>query len=62
MMKHNEFDEGTMIEVAHLLMIIFLCHQVCHLLNVPKQEIWDVQHPHPSEMHEQPDMMCIQSG
>ena len=23
---------------------------------------WDVHHPHPSEMHEKPDMICVQSG
>ena len=62
MMKHNEFDEGVMIEVVHLLMILFLFHQVCHLLNVSEQEILDVQHPHPSEMHEKLDMICVQYG
>jgi len=37
-------------------------HKVLHLPYVVVHEKWEVHHPHPGEMHEKPDVICIEAG
>jgi len=37
-------------------------HKVIHLLYFVAHEKWEVHHPHPGEVHEQPDVICIEAG
>jgi len=36
-------------------------HEVFHLLYVVANEKWEVHHPHPSKVHEQPDVIGIKA-
>jgi len=42
MRKHNDLDQGTVIETAHLLRMWLLLDKMSHLLNIPEQEVRDV--------------------
>ena len=36
-----------------------MLHEIVHPLYVPANEKWKVHHPHPSKVHEQPDVIGI---
>ena len=38
-----------------------MLHEGVHPLYVPTNEIWDVHHPYPGKVHEQPDVIGIQT-
>ena len=42
MMKHNDLDQGIVIEASHLLRVWLLLDKMSHLLNIPEQEVREV--------------------
>lgn len=59
MMKNNDFDQIIMVDVVQLLRVWFLPHNVSYLINISKQEIWEIYHSYPGEVHEESDMVSI---
>lgn len=41
-MKHNDLDQGIVIEVAHLLRVWLILDKMSHLLNILEQEVREV--------------------
>ena len=61
-MNDHNFDESKMINIVELLLRGLMLHKGGHLLYVLAYEIRNVHHPHPSKMHQQPDVIRIQAG
>ena len=62
MLKNNNFDQGVMVDVVHLLRVWLLLHKLIHLINVSKQKVWEVKHFHPCKVHEELDVVGVQPG
>ena len=60
-MNHQNLNKSKMIDTVKLLMRGFMVHKCGHPLYVPENEIRNVQHPYPGEMHEQPDVISIKT-
>ena len=61
LMYHNHLDERIMINVVVLLLRSLLLHKISHPLYVSAHEIWNVHHPHSSEMHQKSDVVCVKA-
>jgi len=61
LMYHNDFDERIMINVVVLLLGSLLLQKSSHYLDVLPHEIWNIHHLHSREMHQQPDVVCIEA-
>jgi len=61
-MHNQNFDKSKMTNAAELLLWGLMLHKGYHPLNVSAYEVWNVHHPYPSEMHEQPDVISIYFG
>ena len=57
MMHDYHLDEGVMENIFHLMIIVPLFYNVCHLVNVVGEIVGYVKYPDPSEMHEELDMI-----
>ena len=57
LMHDYHFDKGVVKETLHLMIIIPLLCNVCHLFNVVGEEIGYVKHSDSSEMHKKLDMI-----
>ena len=60
LMHSHNFDECKVIDTTILLLRSFPLHESGHLLNILAHKIREVHHPHPGEMHQQPDMIGIE--
>jgi len=58
-MIHQYLDKGKVINTVKLLVRGLMLHEIVHPLYVPTKEKWEVHHPHPCKVHEQPDVIGI---
>ena len=42
MMKNKDFDQGVVIEAAHMLCVWLLLDKMSHLFNIIEQKVWEV--------------------
>lgn len=61
-MEDNDLDQRVMKEIVHLLLIPFSLNCVCHFLNAHEQIISNIEHFDSCEVHEQSDMVGVESG
>ena len=61
MVENNDFYEGMMEYASHLMFIFLLLGNVCHLIYTPKKIIGHVKHPYHSEMHQELDVIGIET-
>ena len=61
LMHDYHLDEEVVEEILHLMIIIPLLYNVCHLVNVVEEIVRYVKHSESSEVHEEPDMIRIES-
>ena len=57
LMVYQNPDKGKVIHTIELLSRGLVLHEVPHPLYVPADEKWEVHHPHPGKVHEQPDVI-----
>ena len=60
-MVYQNSDKGKVINVVELLSRGLVLHEILHPLYVPADEKWEGHHPHPGEVHEQPDVIGIKA-
>jgi len=60
-MNDHNFDERKMVNIVELLLRSLVLHNGGHLLYVSAHEVMDVHHPYLGKMHQQPDMISIQT-
>ena len=58
-MNHQNLNKSKMIDTVKLLLRYFALYKGGHPLYVLANEIQNVHHPYPGEMHEQPDVISI---
>ena len=61
-MNDHNFDESEMIKIVKLLLRGLVLHKGGHLLYVLTHEVRDVHHPYQGKMHQQFDVISIQTG
>ena len=59
LMIHQNLDKSKVIHIVKLLLRGLMLHEGVHPLYVPAYEKWEVHHPHPGKVHEQPDVIGI---
>ena len=60
-MQQYHFYEGVVEETLHLMIIISLLGNKFHLINATVEIIGYLKHSNPSEVHEETDMIGIES-
>ena len=60
-MVHQNPDKGKVINIVELLSRGLVLHEISKPLYVPANEKWEAHHPHPGEVHEQPDVIGIKA-
>ena len=60
-MVHQNLDKNEVIYTVELLPRGLVLHELSHPLYVPANEKWEVHHPHPGKMLEQPDLIGIKA-
>jgi len=60
-MNNQNLNKSKMIDTIKLLLRGFTLHKGGHPLYVLANEIRNVHHPYPGEMHEQPDVISIET-
>ena len=60
-MIYQNPDKSEVIDTVKLLLRGLMHHEGVHPLYIPTYEKWEVHHPHPGKVHEQEDMIGIQS-
>ena len=61
LMYHHDFDQRVMIYTVMLLCWGLLLYKKCHPLYVTVNEVWNAHEPHSREVHQHPDVICIQA-
>ena len=56
-MHDYHLDEGVMEKTLHLMIIIPLLYNICHLFNVAREIVGYVKNSDSSEVHEESDMI-----
>ena len=58
-MIHQNPNKSKVVNTVELLLRGLMLHEIFHPLYVPANEKWEVHHPHPGKVHEQPDVIGI---
>ena len=61
-MEYNDFDQGVMKEVVHLLIIFSFMYYVGHFFYAPEHIVWDIEQLESCEVHENSNMICVNFG
>jgi len=61
LMHDHNLDQSIMVDAPMLLFWALSLQQGHHPLNIPAHEKWYVHHPYLCEMHQQTDMVRIQT-
>ena len=61
LMYHHDFNQRVMIYTAMLLCWGLLLYKKCHPLYVAIHEVWNAHHTYPHEMHQQMNMVHIET-
>ena len=59
LMHNKNFDNRVMKEAFHLLRIVSLLYNIGNFVNASVEVIGYVQHPHPSKVHEKPNLIGL---